>query len=197
MIFAPPPAPLQGPGDLGRAITSLKVTVPKVKSTTHTITRCDATKHDAVGLYTSLSAYAFSGRAPTICEAPHMATLASGVVGFVDASCNCHSITLSEEWGATYSVVVPVVGGERLTLLVDGAPCYPLPVPPSAAVCRITLTREGGATRGLVECYALRSADVTPMLHSKSGSSNSLFADEATEDAPTIRRVPSKDQMGG
>ena len=180
--------------------------------TLHTITKCDGTTHDARGLYTTTSSYNFGGLSPVALDDTQLLFLAAADgervdnLQFRDASANLHSINLSSEPGAVY-VRRAVVGGRDL---LSGARI----TAPAAdvKVVKLLLSREGGAVRALVQRYALvksppqaqqamgssfGSASSLPKADSFNslGSSDMLF--DLSGEGQGIKRVPSKEQMGG
>ena len=198
-----PPAP---PSKL-----TLKVAVAKCG---HTVRRSrDGTTFDGAGIYTSIASYdmsAFGGPKPVPCgeqmlTLPPPAHSAAVIeVGFLDATCNLHSIALAIEPGSEYTAVFPVVGGAELPLLVSGAPVGTVALAADAKVARLTLySLGGGVLRACLQSFALiktaaSSSSVEAMPRSDSLSDalgEMLFAEEKQADG--IKRVPSKEQMGG
>ena len=191
---------------------TFKVTAPSPSS--HTITRHDRSVFDAKGLYSSLGAYAFGGRAPVACGGEQRLMLPRGNVTFTDASCNLHTINIGTE---PYSVVIAVVGGEELPLRSASAAAGAmalgaLPLPAKAAVARLTLSRDAGGQTLLLEPFELCAKSVVmPAIPevlanelarkpSATGSIDGLFGsdDSSCGDEPHgIRRIPSKERMGG
>lgn len=185
MLLQQSPAPA-----LSAAVSTLKVSVPTV---VHRITRHDGFTMDVPPqLYGSVQAYAHSSLTPAPCEAAMpVAIRAEMRVSFRDASYNLHTISLPKSAPA-YTTVVPVVGGESLELLGEaGAVAGRVPVGESARVARITLTCEADGLQALVQLYALVPAKtVSPDV------SMGSFHESETQ-GTTIKRVPSKDSIGG
>ena len=201
------------------SLSKLTLKVPVAKCG-HTVRRSrDGTTFDGAGKYTSIASYdmsAFGGPAPVSCGEqvltlqPPVHSAAVIEVGFLDATCNLHSIALSIEPGSEYTAVFPVVGGAELPLL-DGAdlpltfsPVGTVALAAEAKVARLTLySLGGGVVRACLQSFALiktaaSSSSVEAMTRSDSLSDalgEMLFADEKQADG--IKRVPSKEQMGG
>ena len=203
---------------LPAALTTFKVNLDASSPTLHTITKCDGTTHDARGLYTTTSSYNFGGLSPIALDDTQLLFLAAADgervdnLQFRDASANLHSINLSSEPGAVYTCVVPVVGGRDLQLLIRGEARGAIALAADVKVVKLLLSREGGAVRALVQRYALvksppqaqqamgssfGSASSLPKADSFNslGSSDMLF--DLSGEGQGIKRVPSKEQMGG
>ena len=110
-----------------------------------------------------------------------------------------HNILLTEAPAACYTAVVPVGGHDgSITLFSRGAPVRGVALAADAKVLRITLSRESGGLSASLESFAVLTAAAaeSAMPRNKSTSSDALFACGEADGAP-MRRVSSKEQMGG
>jgi len=174
---------------------------------THRITRtCDLSTWDARGLYSSLTSYVYGGRSPVACGAASNVLMPPGPVKVLDASANLHTIQIGEATGSMYEAIIPVMSGTALKLLGDES-CKPqsCELPAEARVVRLTLSREASSIRITVEPFARLEMPVTEAAAAamqRKPSASSLLCDDlplfcGDHQEGSIRRVPSKDNIGG